>query len=779
MGIGQRRAARLMRRAADRNGRPRLARLARRAAARGPELALVVAVATREEHRGHPLRAWSRDLVVRLWARNREPVLRAVVRKHGLLADGGRARWTAAALHDRLLDLWGEGAERAMPALLTDTDEGVRAGARHACEGAAGPVLDALWQALGDASGPGRKAMLDALLRNPRPLDDATLAHAWRRWIDEPAPALWAFLRETGREAPASGDQTARHLSRLALGTAAPDELCRGALADDTPEHVRQIVIRTCADRGLVPGDPVERAACLLVTGRYEDYRAADPDGALLAAAYAGGSAGLRARVRSAVAAAGELDLVRVLVGTTPPRAMSVRERGFLAGRLAAEEAWPELWRLARDLPLTEALAALRPVAGWCPPGLSREAFDRLLRMPPDRVLAALSSLDLRGPLRPELDIGVVGQCALSPDGTRLAVAGKSRTDGAAVIVDYALPEGDVVASYPRQDHSEQWRELIHTGDAVIAIVGHPGGKLVRYAGGERVCLIDPPPYKMGHIADEICAVALAPGGSLVATSFRDVHLLAPPHDGTRHTVSFGDLGLTETWGYALAVDPETGMIAVGGWRPALLDPQAGTVVARAEDTRDRAQGMVFTSGSRLVTVGISGTLTRWRLDDGALRPEVSRTYGRGGSGLTALPAQGRVWTKSGSLYVDAETLLEAEPPAPSRLDPWWVWSTPSGAHFAVVGLDRIEVHGPYRDPLARLLDRPLADTVPGDLSRAEAFLSSGRYGEDVAELLALLCVFLDERHGAEVALGPAVSLGTETDIALGDDTDLGSKEKI
>ncbi|MFC5744294.1 hypothetical protein [Actinomadura rugatobispora] len=767
MGIGQWKAERLVRRASEPGGEPQLARLARRAAARGPELALVVAVAVRKEHRAHPLRAWSRDRVVRVWARNRDPVLRAVIRKHGLLADDGRARWTAAALHDRLLDEWADGAERAMPALLTDADEDVRAGARHACEGAAEPVLGALWQSLGGVRGEGRGALVDALLRNPRTLGRATLAHAWQGWLDEPVPGLWAFLREIGREAPGSDSSTARHLSRLALGTAPPDELCRGALDDRTPEHVRQLVIRTCADRGLVPDDPVERAACLLVTGRYEEYRAADPDGALLAAAYAGGSAGLRSRMRSAVAAAGELDLVRVLVATTPPRAMSVRERGFLAGRLAAEEAWPELWRLARDLPPAEALAALRPVAGWCPPGLSREAFDRLLRMPPDRIRAALSTLDLRSPLRPALGLAVVEQCALSPDGTRLAVAGRRSPAGPSVLIEYALPEGEVVASYTSAGRAEQWRTLLHTGDAVIAIVGFPGGSLVRYAGGERACLIDPP-RKEGHVRDEICAVALAPGGALVATSFRHLHVFAPPHDGARHTLSFGALGLAEVWGFAMDVEPETGLVAVGGWTPAVLDVQAGTVVARGEDIRDRAEGVAFTSRSRLVTSGISGTLTGWRLDGGALRPEVSRTYGQGGPGLASLPAHGRVWAKSGGVYADAETLRETEPPNGSRPDPRWVWSTPSGARFVVADLDRIEVHGTYRDAAARLLDRPLADAVPDDLARADALLGSGRYSGDAAELLALLRIFLDERYGADVALGPAISPGTDTDIALG-----------
>ncbi|TYK44493.1 hypothetical protein [Actinomadura decatromicini] len=762
MGIGRWRAERLVRLAAEQGGTARLDALARRAAAGGPELALLVAVAVRDEHRAHPLRAWARDLIPRAWARRRDPRLRAVVRRHGLLPDGGPARRTVAALHGRLLEHWDDGAERAVPALLTDPDPDVREGARHACGAASEPVLGALWRAAAEASGDDRRALLDALPRNPRPLAGATLAHAWRCWIDGPTPELWARLRETGREAP--GDDEVRRLSALALGTAAPDELCRAVLADRTPEHVRRLVARTCAERGLVPDEELERAAFLLLSGRRSEYRAADPDGGLLAVAYAGGSAGLRARMRSAVA--GDLDLVRVLAATAPPRTMSVRERGFLAGRLAAEEAWPDLWRLARDLPLAEVIEAVRPVRGWCPPGMPRDAFDRLRAMPSDRVRAALSAFDLRGPLRPVHDITVVERCALSPDGTRLAVTGRSRTTGAQVLIDYALPGGTVVASYSSEGRTEQWRSLVHTGEEVIAIVGHPAGRLVRYRDGERHCLIDPP-HIPGHVRDDICAAVLAPGGTLAAASLRDLHLFAPPYDGTRRTVRFADLGLAEVWGFALAVEPRTGLIAVGGPAPAVLDARAEALVARGDGDRNRTEGVVFTGPDRLVTTGMSGDLIRWRLADGALRPEASRTYGSGGPDLTSLPAHGRIWARSGDVYVDADTLRESGPPDGSRPDRLSVWATPSGRHFAVAGLDGLDVHGPYRDAAARLLDRPLADLVPGDLDRADALLASGRYDGDAAELLTLLRVCLEERYGTEVALGPATSVATETDIAL------------
>ncbi|MFC5748425.1 hypothetical protein [Actinomadura rugatobispora] len=760
-------AARLVRRAADEGG-PHLAALERRAGAGGPARALVVELATAERHLDHPLRAWSRDWIARAWARDRDPGLRAVVREHGLIAAGGGARWTTAALHGRLLARWDAEAGPAVPALLADADEEVCEGARRACADAVEPALGALWLEVEKSPGPEHKTLLDALLRNPHPLDDLTVAWAWSSWIRAPSPRLWAFLRDRGQAAPRSGGVPAWRLSRLALGTAPPEELCQGVLADGTPEHVRQIAVRICVERGLVPADPVVRAAFLLIVKRYGEYRAHDPDGTLLAAAYAGASAGLRARVRSAVAAAGELDLVRVLIGTAPARAMSVRERGFLADRLAAEQAWPELWRLARDLPLAEALNALRPVGGWCPPGLPPEEFARLRSMPPDRVAAALASLDVRGPVLPESGLRV-SACALSPDGTRLAAAG--RAEDAAVIVEYALPEREVIARH-QVDPFDGRGTPVHTGDAVIVIEGSTEsltgrviGKPVRYGGGggERTILF----------GDTIQGLAAAPDGGLVAVGPDRLHLLAPPYQAPRRTVRFTDLGLASVAPFAVVVEWSTGMIALGGTEPAVLDAAAGTVIARGSAAPGRAVQVAFASPSRLVTVDTDGSVTGWRLADGTLRPERTVKHGRYGEGLAVLPGQGRVWAGQGTHFLDLSTLEKTGPPPGFPAKPHSVWAAPRGGHFAVQHRahpseeEYVEVHGTYRDSAGRMLDRPLGDAVPDDLARLDTLLASGRYAGDVAELLALLRILLEQRYGSEVALGAAVFLGDETDIAI------------
>ncbi|MEV5826707.1 hypothetical protein AB0L25_14110 [Spirillospora sp. NPDC052242] len=773
------RAAWLVRQAVEKSI-PYLDTLERGIGEDGAVRALVIELATEDRHAEHPLRLWARDRIARTWVRGRDPALRAVVREHRLMAAGGDEHWTTAALNDRLLESWGLDAETALPALLTDDDPDVRGGARRACAQAREPLLGVLWAQAKASLGAEREPLLESLLGNPHPLDDRTLGLAWSTWIESPEPALWAFLRERGGPATDAGGAVTRRLSRLALGTAPPEELCRSVLDDGPPEHVREIVVRTCAERGLVPAEPPARAAFLLVTGRYEEYRLLDPDGSLLAAAYAAGPAGLRDRVRSAIAAAGELDLLRVLIDATSVRTMSVRERGLLADRLAAEEAWPKLWRLARDLPLAEAIGALRAVPGRPPPGLPPAAFDRLRRMPPHRVAAALASLDAPAPVRLEHGLLLPGDHALSPDGTRIAVEGYSRDAGAEVVVEYTLPEGEVVARH-RKAHAEG---PVHAGDAVFGIAGRPErvsgrvhGDVVRYGGGgEPASVLGP---RRGD--RPIWALAAAPSG-LVAASPDGLYLLAPPYDRPHRTVRFADLGLPPVPPFTLAVEWTTGMIAVGGAAPAVLDAAAETVIARGDAVSSGAVQVAFASPSRLITRNRDGSCTGWAIAHGMLRPEPTALAGKPGQRITALPAHDRLWAGRYAGFFDPATLEQAGPPAGGGLaDVRALWAAPAGAHFAIVREetsavrkgheDDVEVYGTYRDPAGRMLDRPLADFAPADLDRIDALIASGKYDGDVAELLALHRIFLEERYGSDVALGTAVPLGDETDIALGDAT--------
>ncbi|MFI0355427.1 hypothetical protein [Actinomadura sp. 9N407] len=735
--------------------------------------AALLRLATGDEHRTHFWREDTRDLVAEVWAKERDHAFRAVVLEHGLIPKHGKERWTAAALNGRLLECWAPDAGPAVAELLDDDDEDVRTGAVRACGEAAEPVLGNLWQALASAAaGPGSDALLRELLRNPRPLEPDTLGFAWRHWLNDPGDPLWEFLRAIGRPAPTAGEGVVRRLSLLALGSAAPADLCRAVISERTPDAVRRIVIATCVERGLQPSDPAERVIFLLLTGQSARSREADPDGALLAAAYAKAPAGLRSRLNAAVAVAEEPDLVRVLLGTAERRAMSVEERGLLAGGLAAGGAWPELWRLARDLPLVEAIAAVHLIEEWRPSGDAGAVFDRLRRMEPEPAVAALESLNRRDPIRLNTGLEQIEGCALSPDGSRLAVFGHSVPGGRMChhLIEFALPEGRVVATYEGGRGGvgdSSWREAVHTGDDIIAIAGSTTGSLVRYAGGERERFYD---FDLGG---QVGAVRLAPNG-VVATSFGGVHLFSPPygvpshgvpsHSGPAFHARTEDLGLKRPWAFSFAVEPESGLIAIGDRDLAVLDAGAGRVLARTHGLPRTHRGgttdfrmFAFASPHRIITVDDSYRVAAWRLDGASLTLERTAPFRFPvlGRWITALPANDRIAVCEGRpVYLDPSTLERTDPPVVGKLDAHHIWSTPSGEHVAFGDRTCIEVHGPYLDPAGLLLQRPLAGTVPEDLAAIGELIASERYGGDVAELLTLFRICLGERHGEQVTLG-------------------------
>ncbi|MFB4319082.1 hypothetical protein [Actinomadura sp. 21ATH] len=690
----------------------------------------IVRLATEDRYAAHPLRGDARHLVAVVWADERDPAVRAVVREHGLIAEHGRARWTTAALHGVLAGHWSDGAEKEIGRLLADDDEDVRAGAARACAEAEEPVLGFLWGAV-PGMHEGRRALVGELLRNPAALAGATLGSAWRAWLDEPSEDLWEFLRALGRPAPPDGDGRLHRMSRLALGTAAPADLCAAALADRTPEQVRALVLAACAERGLLPDGPADRAALLLLTG--QDV----PDGTPLAGAYSTASPRLRARMREA--AAHGPGLAAALMRGTGAAAMSAGERAYLAGRLAAERAWPELWRLALDLPPAEAIAAVRPIDGWRP--RDGDLLDRMRRFSPERAAAALAGLDAHGPLHIDVD-GEIEEYALSHDGTRMAVSAVATRDHRPVhhLTEFELPSGRALARYETTgiELNRSWCDLVHTGDSVVAVVGNPSGSLVRYTAGERELLHDP------GFSGQVGCVRLGPGG-LVAAGFRAIHLFPPPYGGTRHEIGAAELGLESLWSFAIGVEPATGLVAARDLDIVLLDPEAGRVVARGRDHDVRVGDFAFASPDRLVTAGAEHSVTSWRRAGRVLVPERTARRSRVTHPLTALPPHGCVALPRGEEFLDARTLERIAPPYDTAHAQHFR-ATPSGRHVAIAFASWIQVHGPYRNPAGRLLDRPMAAAAPADLEAISALIASETCTGDAAELLLIMRLCLLER---------------------------------
>jgi hypothetical protein len=128
--------------------------------------------------------------------------------------------------------------------------------------------------------------------------DQAAAEAVWRAWLQNPDDEGWELLTRWRPPSPA-------------------EAACAAAITGNGA------VAAFCARRGLAPADPARRAAFFLLTGQAGQLRAADPDGALLALAYAGAGQDERARLRAAMAGTGDFDLMRVVARGDRPRTVA------------------------------------------------------------------------------------------------------------------------------------------------------------------------------------------------------------------------------------------------------------------------------------------------------------------------------------------------------------------------------------------------------------------------------------------------------------------------
>jgi hypothetical protein len=683
----------------------------------------VIAIAT-TGLAGHPRSTEARAAIASWWVSSRDPGLREVVRARRMLASSRPDRWVTLALHKLLLAQWGPGAAAALPSLLTDADPAVREGAEAACAEAAEPILGELWRAVGDAS-----SGLEALTRNENSLCEDTLEIAISRSAN--VPGEW---------------------------------LVAAAMAIRTPERLHPALVAACRERGLAPADPAERAAFYLLTGQLEHYRAADPDGALVTAAYEGASNDERIRLRTAMIRSGDLDLIRMLAGDDSrwqEEGANEAERAAVVRVLAARANWPELWRVTPSLPLIEAVAAVGLFDGWQPPDAhDRALFDRLARVDPGRLTTALSSPRVRSLLGPE----PVRACAVSPDGSRLAVAGG--LDG--IIDQYSVRSGKRVATHTAEKllpYDARECRLIHTGDSFI--LGWNGD---RRSALNR--LMDAGTWWNIHTGSERLT-ALAPTGSGFVASFTGptyTYLLFGTRDGRLARpaplplalIAGRSLDHDQFTPGALATRPDTGLMALGGRELVVLTEDARNVVARAEPPGELHQ-VVFTGPDTIVTADRNDTLTRWELAGHTLTPMATAELADA-QDLAALPVLDLIALRVGGnlVFRNAGTLapVQAFSGIPHRGRLWC--SLVGGPLFVVSDGLGIEV----LDPIAVLARRPLGDTTPAALADVEKAIAEP--GEQRTELLQLLHACLHHRFGSEIALGSAQSTATDHDIALG-----------
>jgi hypothetical protein len=260
------------------------------------------------------------------------------------------------------------------------------------------------------------------------------LARASRDW---PEPERLRAASELLRDwADAGAPDDGAPLTSLLVAWAGSEEFAalvmKGALGEllVSAEACREY----CARRGLAPGDPVDRARFYALTGQLGQWRALDPDGSLIAAAYRGEGTAGRAALRAVLdgeakaAAAGSAscpDLMQVITGggTREAAQLSAQERDYLRRWLPVQRNWDGLWELARGLTLLDVIAQLREFpARWRPAAARDQALAG--------VLAEADLTDLMQALDELTDVGVIhlevpGKVragALSDDGERLAV---------------------------------------------------------------------------------------------------------------------------------------------------------------------------------------------------------------------------------------------------------------------------------------------------------------------------------------------------------------------
>lgn len=282
----------------------------------------------------------------------------------------------------------------------------------------------AVWGAWLDSASPGARRwgspLVLALAGGDTAVPDQVVDTAWREWLDADEPALWSLL-ERWQRAAMDGDPDLRDLSRLALGappgrldaqllgnTASRFDHPIGELARShllTLDHPRTIDVfcaaavdsapaaAFCATHHLAPSNEVERALFFVRTGQHEQYRALDPDGALLALGYRAAPAAVRTAVRTAMTGFGDLDTLFVIAGARSAgdqaAPLTAEELDHLVRRLVDEGDWDRLWRLARSMPMADLVDTVHAFTAERTPSepddrrlfeLVRAADRRLLR---------------------------------------------------------------------------------------------------------------------------------------------------------------------------------------------------------------------------------------------------------------------------------------------------------------------------------------------------------------------------------------------------------------
>lgn len=240
--------------------------------------------------------------------------------------------------------------------------------------------------------------------------DQNAIEAVWQAWLAHPDDARWDLLAQW-RD---------------------PGELARAVFAaavdPDRAPGEREAIGQFCARHGLMPDDDIQQVLFYVLTGQLARYRAADARGRLLGAVYQRVGHRTRTALQQALAEAGDVELFLVLTDACPGARATILaepESHDLICQLADRSDWDRLWQLVRELPLGDAVTAVRYFQdGWRPSADGeRVLFDRLVHTGPHQLarardaltVAALTQVTFRDPLP-------VWGGAISADGSLLAL---------------------------------------------------------------------------------------------------------------------------------------------------------------------------------------------------------------------------------------------------------------------------------------------------------------------------------------------------------------------
>jgi hypothetical protein len=559
--------------------------------------------------------------------------------------------------------------------------------------------------------------------------DRNAITAVWLVWLRDPGDELWeALTRWWGADEPA-------------------ERACRAVAESYRPTAERASIAAFCIRRGLAPGDENQRAVFYVLTGQVAKYWTADPDGSRLAVGYQDATESVRALLRQVMADDSDLDVPNILAAIPPGRAAALTdgEGRYLEDRLAGRRDWPALWQLARDLPLAQAVTAMRRFDdGWRPDDdRNRALFGLLAGSDPDAVARALSALETPALIRIEMD-DTPTRGSFSPDSGQLLVATErdGRYSGCRV---FELPGGTLTERHDYRGGRPP-QAVLHLGEAffVVGCRGFEVWELVRYTAGQPAVI---------EWNQEPIIVAQHPAG-FVMEKWRLGSCRLRLYDARGEVAEEVTVGLAdpEPGVHLAAADPGTGRLAMRGTHLWILDSDWARVLAKLKLQEKGSSHISFVGPEHVAVIDENepAALYDWLGNRTAVFDyyRESAAYCRD---FVPLRGEIAVLDQGTVRYLSSPYFGHAHHAGPlRRARGQALWGSADGRSHALGGwraghgfVDVVWGGDPAVQELAR---RPMAGTGPDDLAAVAAALRAPVPGATARPFLELLQACLQAR---------------------------------